>query len=205
MRQTQHLKSQLGAAAAVLIWLGLCLAGFKILFDYGQTPGESATFSSQWPADSTIERKPNQPTLVMFIHPQCPCSRASVGELATLMAHSPQKLDAHVLFLAPKGFADDWVKSDLWRSASAIPGVATTVDPDGREASRFHATTSGNVALYGSTGNLLFSGGITASRGHFGDSNGLDSAIASLSGTTAKPCNSAVFGCPLFGTKSGSE
>jgi hypothetical protein len=205
MDRTEHLKSRLVTTAAVLVWLGLCLAGFKILFDYGQSPGAVATFPANWPTDTTIQRKPNQPTLVMFVHPQCPCTRASVGELARLMAHTPKPLDAHVLFLAPKGFSVDWVKSDLWRSASEIPGVTTTVDHDGIEATRFHATTSGNIALYGSTGNLLFSGGITPSRGHFGDSIGLDSAIASLSGNPTKPCNSAVFGCPLFETKSGSE
>jgi hypothetical protein len=205
MAQTNNLKGQLAIAAAVLVWLALCLTGFKILFDYGQTPGEAATFPPRWPTNSSIQRKPNQPTLVMFVHPQCPCTRASVGELATLMAHAPQKIDAHVLFLAPKGFSDNWVKSDLWQSAAAIPGVTTNIDPDGMEATRFHATTSGNIALYGSTGNLLFSGGITASRGHFGDNIGLDSAIASLSDNKTKPCNAAVFGCPLFGTKTGSE
>jgi hypothetical protein len=149
--------------------------------------------------------KANQATLVMFIHPQCPCSRASIGELARLMAHSSKQFSAYVLFLAPKDYPTTWAKSELWRSAAAIPGVQTVLDPDGLEASRFHATTSGHIAVYNSIGNLVFSGGLTPSRGHFGDSVGLDSALASVTTPAAKPCSSAVFGCPLFGPSSGSK
>jgi hypothetical protein len=141
----------------------------------------------------------------MFIHPQCPCSRASLGELANLMAHSPNRPNAYVAFVAPKGYPTSWVKSELWRTAAAIPGVHTVIDPDGLETRRFHSTTSGNVSLYNVAGDLVFSGGITPSRGHFGDSEGLDFALASLSGTTAKPYHSPVFGCPLFNKESGSE
>jgi hypothetical protein len=187
-----------------LIWFGACVVGFKMLFDYGQTPGAGASVPVGWPADSTLPVKANQTTLIMFVHPHCPCSRASIGELARLMAHSSKHLDAYVLFWQPKGYPLTWAKSELWQSAAAIPGVECVLDPDGKEACRFHAATSGQVAIYSSAGHLLFSGGITPSRGHFGDSIGLDSALASVSTTTAKPC-SAVFGCPLFGPTLGRD
>jgi len=189
--------------AVVLLWIGVALVGFKTLNDYGLTPGKPATIPSQWPADSSLKPQHDRATLVMFVHPQCPCSRASIGELASLMAHTRSKLDAYVLFMAPKGFSDHWVKSDLWQSAAAIPGVKNIADPDGLEAKRFHVTTSGNIALYNPAGKLLFQGGITASRGHFGDSIGRDSALAALAGNPPKSCSSAVFGCPLFNETSG--
>jgi hypothetical protein len=198
-------KASLLTVVGGLIWFGACFVGFKVLFDYGQTPGTVASLPVRWPASSTLHRKANQATLVMFIHPHCPCSRASIGELARLMTHSSQQFNAYVLFLAPKDYPTTWVKSELWKSAAAIPGVQTFLDPDGSEARRFHATTSGGVAIYNSTGTLVFSGGITPSRGHFGDSVGLDSALASLSESATKPCRSAVFGCPLFEPSTGSK
>jgi hypothetical protein len=40
----------------------------------------------------------------MAIHPHCPCSRASIGELSILMAHSRGRLAAFVVFVEPPGF-----------------------------------------------------------------------------------------------------
>jgi hypothetical protein len=99
--------------------------------------------------------------------------------LAQLMAQSQGHLSAYVLFLKPAGFSGDWEKTDLWQSVTDIPGVKPVVDYDGVEASRFHATTSGQTVLYDAVGRLLFSGGITIARGHAGDNAGR-SAIVSL-------------------------
>jgi len=100
--------------------------------------------------------------------------------------------------MKPHGFADDWVKTDLWRHALRIPGVSVLVDEDGIEARHFRAVTSGQVLLYGADGRLLFSGGITSTRGHVGDNPG-ESAIEALVNTgSADDDHSLVFGCPLF-------
>jgi hypothetical protein len=118
------------------------------------------------------------------------------------MAHTQGRLTAYVLFLKPEGFSDDWEKTDLWQSARSIPGVTTVVDDDGNEAQHFHSATSGQTMLYDADGRLLFSGGITGSRGHYGDNAGL-SAIESLVNTgTAERSESFVFGCPLFNESS---
>jgi hypothetical protein len=183
---------------STLVWFVACFIGFKALFDYGQAPGPLAQLPIQWPADSKLQIKPNRPTLVMFVHPKCPCTRASIGELAEFMAHAPKHLTVYVVFLLPNGYAEDWAKSDLWQSAAAILGVQCVFDRDGSETRRFHANTSGQVATYDAAGHLLFSGGLTPSRGHFGDSRGMDLALASVSCPASKLSNSAVFGCPLF-------
>jgi hypothetical protein len=86
-------------------------------------------------------------------------------------------------------------------------------DEDGAEAARFGAATSGQVLVYGRDGALVFSGGITAARGHFGDNEG-SKAIAHFvadprpaaevrerSPADASAGNLArtpVFGCPIF-------
>jgi hypothetical protein len=114
------------------------------------------------------------------------------------MAHSQGRLTAYVLFLKPAGFSENWEKTDLWRSAASIPGVTAMIDDQGAEANRFHAATSGETLLYDAAGVLLFSGGITGSRGHSGDNAG-EAAIVSLVNSGATDLTeTSVFGCPLF-------
>ena len=52
----------------------------------------------------------------------------------------------------------DWERGELWRIASAIPGVHVMADPAGAEAHRFAVSTSGDTLLYGAEGALLFHG-----------------------------------------------
>jgi hypothetical protein len=188
---------------ATVLWLVAVSVGLSVLWGYENTPGASAQPPRRWPSDSSIPRAQGSATLVMMAHPHCPCTRASIGELAALMAHTEGRLKAYVLFLKPEALADGWERTDLFESARSIPGVTAIVDADGREAQRFHSATSGQTMLYDVEGRLLFTGGITGARGHFGDNPGR-SAIESLVLTgVAAHSESSVFGCPLF--DDGSE
>ncbi|HEX8139221.1 MAG TPA: hypothetical protein VF544_16780 [Pyrinomonadaceae bacterium] len=188
---------------ATILWLVAVCFGLSVLWGYESTPGVSAQPPRAWPSDSSIPRAQGSATLVMMAHPHCPCTRASIGELASLMAHTEGHLKAYVLFLKPEALSDGWERTDLFESARSIPGVTALVDADGREAQRFHSATSGQTMLYDGEGRLLFTGGITGARGHSGDNAGR-SAIESLVRTgAAEQSESLVFGCPLF--NDGSE
>ncbi len=165
---------------------------------YSETPGRSDSAPVDWPANSQLARHGHLPTLVIFAHPRCPCTRATIGELALIMAACPDKLQAYVLFSKPADAAADWEQTDLWRSAEAIPGVEVMVDPEDVEARRFHASTSGQAMLFDPAGKLLFSGGITKARGHSGDNLGRDAIVERIRGQTMELARTPVFGCPIF-------
>lgn len=114
------------------------------------------------------------------------------------MTHAQGRLTAYVLFLKPAGFSDDWERTDLWQSAASIPGVKVLIDEDGAEARLFNSSTSGQTILYDSAGRLLFSGGITGSRGHSGDNAGRSAITSLLNAGAATRTETFVFGCPLF-------
>ena len=179
------------------LWAVLVGAGLKILANYETGPGEAGEAPLVWPAASRIERHAGRATLVMAAHPRCPCTRASIRELALLMAGCQGRVTATVLFIRPAGFEDGWERSDLWDSASAIPGVTVRSDDQGVEARRFGAKTSGQAVLYDADGRLLFSGGITGSRGHSGDNAGRSAIVALLTKGTAPRRRTSAFGCPL--------
>ncbi len=66
------------------------------------------------------------------------------------------------------------------------------------EAGRFGVKGSGHVLLYQPSGRLVFSGGITPSRGHEGDNPGR-AAVISLVLQGRSPVNrTPVYGCPLL-------
>ncbi len=184
------------------VWLSAACIGMGLLVGYENAPGPVAAAPVMWPRTSRIRPAPDHPTLVMLAHPHCPCTRASVGELAAIMAHSQGRLTAYVLFLKPEGFANDWEETQLWQSASQIPGVKVMIDGDGQEARLFHAVTSGQTVLYDSQGRLLFSGGITASRGHSGDNAGRSAIVSLVNAEVPDRTETLVFGCPLFSPKS---
>jgi len=179
-------------------WLSLVAVGLWLLWGYENTPGIAAESPRQWPAESQIQPAQDHATLVMLAHPHCPCTRASIGELASIMAHTQGRLSAYVLFIKPEGVSNDWEETDLWQSASTIPGVKVILDGDGREARLFHAATSGQTVLYDPHGRLLFSGGITGSRGHFGDNAGQASIVSLANAEVPNRTETSVFGCPLF-------
>ena len=185
-----------------ILWLTAVGLGIGKLLNYEKTPGVAAASPLWWPASSRVKRSLDRATLVMVAHPHCPCTRASIGELARLMAMCQGRLSATVLFFKPKGFPADWEKTLLWRSAEEIPDVSVICDEEGAEAIRFHAETSGQTLLYDKDGKLRFSGGITISRGHSGDNAGAAAIISLLNEGKTSQTESPVFGCQVLDTNS---
>lgn len=181
-----------------MAWIAAVAFGLGFLLQYESTPGRVGVIGAHWPATSSIQRSGPNPTLVMLAHPRCPCTRASIGELAQIVAGTHGKLNAYVLFSKPPGAGADWEDTELRRSAAAIPGVTVLTDADGREADRFGAETSGHTLLFDSNGALLFSGGITASRGHAGRNAGESAIIAAVNGKRSDRARTPVFGCSLI-------
>lgn len=184
----------------VTLW-GLTMAAAMFgLWRYKATPGTTtAAAPTAWPSDVELVRARGKATIVMLAHPMCPCTKASLSELAVLMARVGQGAKAYVLFLAPRGAGEGWEKSATWEQAAAIPGVQAVSDRGGAIAARFGATVSGHTVLYDADGTLAYSGGITPSRGHSGENAGRWQIVARIEngargGSTAGP----TFGCELF-------
>jgi len=172
-------------------------SGLYVLWAYENKPGAAASAPSRWPADSALRRSDDAPTLVFVAHPQCTCTRASLDELEEILARAKSHPKTYVLFLKPSTTDASWEQTDLWQTASRLPGVTVIRDEEGREAARFGAATSGQTFLYDARGALLFSGGITGARGHFGDNDGLDAVVALVRGQHPVLSHTFAFGCAL--------
>ena len=185
-------------AACCALWLaGLAAAG-RAAWDYQTTAGAPGEPPVRWPQASSIARDRARATVLLVAHPHCPCTRASIAELARLVSRLGNRAAVHVLVHRPADFAPGWERTGVWAAAERIPGVTLHVDVDGAEAARFGAATSGQVLLYDSGGRRRFSGGLTASRGHVGESIGHERVAAIVEGRETAEATSRVFGCALW-------
>jgi hypothetical protein len=196
-------KKQSVIIAAVVLWIPAVAFGINVLWKYSTTPGRPGTPPLVWPAGEPVERMKGDATLLMFVHPQCPCTKATLGELAIIIAHAQGKVGADLFFYLPADQPATWARTDLWTSASAIPGVHVFEDRGAKMAQAFGAFTSGQTLLYDTGGRLLFNGGITAYRGHSGDNAGRSAITALLQDGPARqmilPVATPVLGCSLTG------
>ena len=184
----------------LLAWAGLVATGFGLAWRYEATPGRAAA-ARDWPAGSRIARDAARPTVVQFVHPECPCSRAGLEEIADLVRRRPGRLRLVVALVGAIGLPGPLAASANARLAASIPGAEVVFDADGREARRFGAATSGQTFVFSPGGEALFRGGVTIARGHYGRSRGLDALAALADGRRAPAASAPVYGCALGGTR----
>lgn len=185
-----------------VVWVLAVACGMRIMLRYETVSGAPGDPPAVWPTASRIPRTAGLPMIVVMAHPKCPCTRATIGELALIMARLHNTIQAVVVFVRPPGVADGWDDSDTRRDAAAIPGVTVMTDFNEKEADLFNAQVSGQTMLYNASGKLLFSGGITAWRGHSGDNAGRSAIVSFVTEGTAQPSRTPVFGCALRTPKS---
>jgi hypothetical protein len=169
-------------------WLATVLSGFWFWERYDATPGTERP-------GATASAASNHWQLIVFAHPRCPCTRATLHELAELGAVS--QLSVRVVFVRPPGAPVGWERGDVWESAARIAGVEVRSDPTGAEAQRFGAETSGQAVLVDPGGHVRFRGGLTNGRGRTGASAGRLAVLAWVGGKEGPPTG-PVYGCPLF-------
>lgn len=188
-----------------VLWLVTIGFGLFVMANYESSPGIAGLPPQNWPAELAPIKSRDKFTLVMFAHPRCPCTRASMSELAGLITACGNKMEAIVFFLSPEAMPKDWEKTDIWHHASSLNCVKVIPDLNGLHARLFNSHTSGQTALYDKEGKLVFSGGITSARGRIGNNQGVK-IITSLVNRDSQNIDvpekmpesaTLVFGCPL--------
>lgn len=178
-----------------VVWGLALLSGFLLLFAYkGTSTDLGYAAPSKFPAESSLLAAADKPTLLMFIHPRCACSRASLAELERVLLRVGEAAKTYVVVHSD---TDVMIDTDITQKAAHLPNVVMVADAAGREAARFLASTSGHTLLYSAQGNLVFSGGLTNTRGHEGPSFGQEHLLSALSAQVSARKHAEIFGCSL--------
>lgn len=187
---------RLGAA-----WIVAVVFGFVVLARHEFAAAPVAQAAEAWPAGATLTKASDRPSLLVFIHPDCPCSIASMDELARLVTVCGDRVDTHVIIYSWPDRQVQVFDSSPWKAAERLPDVSLHDDRDGVLARQFGVNTSGHVLMYNPAGTLLYSGGITGSRAHSGDNASLAAVIALVRDHSLhpqSPVSTSVFGCAIF-------
>jgi hypothetical protein len=181
---------------ALTIWVSTIAIGTVWITDYSTRPGKKGISPTSLPIGFGGETSSKLPKLFVFLHPQCPCSGATLKELEKLVERNPDALEINIFFYQPSNQPPEWSETWLWRAASEIPNANLT-KINLEELQKFGAITSGQTLLYDADGNLVFSGGITQARGHEGPNLGSEIIEEYLSGSKPSVSEAPVFGCIL--------
>src|SRR5689334_2511959 len=126
-----HRRGRVWLGAVLLLWLTGVGSGLWAVWAYDNRPGAAAEAPPRWPAQTALAPNHEGPTLVFLAHPQCSCTRASLDELAEILARARTKPRTYVLFLKPSTVESGWEQTELWRSAAHLPGVRVLRDDAG--------------------------------------------------------------------------
>lgn len=190
-------------SVSVVVWLGLLAGGNAMLASYAHSPGEIAAPETASPNVEALRLTESMDPLAVrvsiFVHPDCPCTAASLDELAEAVRGA----GAYVALVAsgPQAQAGRPALMRLEQRAQA-EGWTLTLDYTGQHAKQHGARTSGHTVVYTPNHKLAFHGGVTASRGHRGPNPGIRAVHDLVRGQPTPTESHPVFGCPIFNESS---
>lgn len=176
--------------------------GFVQLTDYSSRPGhpglvpnrlsDVALSDTSLSAGLTTDGKPQ---LLLFYHPKCPCTTATVRILERLNPRFLEPIPITAIAYCADDEPDLWIQSRTTKALSSLDNVRIVIDKGGRLSKSFGATVSGHLLLYNPNGQLTFSGGITPYRGHEGDSPSSLDLLERINSPKDNCMHWPVFGC----------
>lgn len=179
--------------ALLAIWLSAVIGSSWILHRYEATPGGTAARPTPKPPQKLAN------ALLVFAHPQCPCTQASLQNVERFHRDHPE-IRAELVLVIPKGAPKEFAEGPTLQWHRKNPWATLVRDEQGAMARSYGATTSGHVIYIDETGRTRFNGGVTRGRGLVGDSTALRNLYQAVSVNGAKLAqNGSVFGCSLLG------
>jgi hypothetical protein len=185
-------------AVLLTAWAIAVVGASGMLLRYEQTPG-AGDGGRRWPAGAPITLDGRKLTVVVVVHPRCPCTRATLHAIRDLVEEYPDAAGFHFALFCPANAGDEWTQSPNAQLAALVRGADLCKDTDGELCRLLGASTSGTVMVFDHSGANLFTGGVTPSRGHEGDNPGLDALRQLLSGEPLAVRSTPVFGCSIVG------
>lgn len=191
------LTKRIGYPLLLLLLPLIGLSGLLLLADYSYRSREANdAVTDCWP-EFLAGVAPEGQCVVLFYHPHCPCTRATVRSLERMASRCSSRMKWIAYAYCPENEADSWIDTATTRRLREAIRAEVRVDRGGQACVGFGARTSGHIAAYDASGRLLFSGGITPSRGHEGDCIAAATLVRCLGGEETFQRAWPVFGCQI--------
>jgi hypothetical protein len=186
-KRTRWALRLLAGTALVAAWIAALAYGSHVMMTYDTTAGRSA---KRAPAVSSS--KVRAWTCVMVVHPDCPCTRASLSALREIVARYNERVEFRIVMVSETPRLD----SPNFEAACKIPEAAVSWITPQRADELYDSYTSGQAFILDRNGDVAFSGGITPGRGTDKPEFALQLFESVLAGKPVRK-SSPVYGCEL--------
>ncbi len=188
--------SSLVAKITFAIWGILIVCGAQVLISYTNARRNQPAFEDIDPASLAHFVGSSEYSLILFLHPKCSCSRATIRELKSVLSRAPQAYQLTVVMYCPEEKPESWTEGVNERLARRLGPRKWVVD-SGELFSRNHILDSGHVLCFDRNQELRFSGGVTVSRPHEGPNQARLALARILDGGPQAKVHFPVFGCSI--------
>jgi hypothetical protein len=180
---------------AALWTMGLLVAVALFTMWAAREEQKASAKSHNWPEGAPLTLDPARLTLLLFVHPQCRGTEATLQTLARVMERCAGHANVTIMMYEDPALLAHWKGSPIKSEAESIPGAMVREDHMGEAADFFDVATSGSALLFAPDGSLLYRGGITPGLGQAGEGEVLQTWLIEGRGVRHEP----VFGCSLQG------
>jgi hypothetical protein len=150
-----------------------------------------------WPLASGLKLGRDERTLLVFLHPKCTCSQATVAQIVKLKERARNGFRIILAVWQPASSDGSW-DSLTPLGVDQLSDYQVAWDRGGRLAGLFDAHTSGQIFIYEKDGRLVFAGGATSSRGGADEGPSL-AALESLLQEKGNSYSVGLRSMPVFG------
>lgn len=141
----------------IALWLCVVVLCFAKLAVYAQTPGFVGAPPNAAATVIPIDRERH--TLVLCVHPKCPCTQATIYELERLLRRCDELPMVVVYIYESEESPETWYEHAAASIQTRIPDALIMRDPDGEVSESIRVYTSGSTVLYERDGSPVFWGG----------------------------------------------
>ncbi len=182
----------------LLLLMFVSMTGFALLTDYSTRPGPESDVllrisSDELPGIQSTDG--DSPTIILFYHPKCPCTFATIRCLERLSTNFRTQPQIHAFAYRPQDESDTWIDSRSTRVLRNLEDIRIHPDIDGERFRRFGVRVSGHILIYDKNCDLTFSGGITPFRSHEGDCRASQQFVRCANDEIDECTRWPVFGC----------
>lgn len=163
---------------ASAVWLLAIVVVFGAFTRYHIAAGANANAPDILPASIVCKQSDCKDYhLLFFVHPGCPCTKASWYELERVL--HPISTRTHVTAIVLE--YNYSIPAQDHTEVAKLVGASEFVDvlylPEQIVRDEFGVTTSGQCLMYNASKNLVFEGGVTPSRNHTGPNKGIEELL----------------------------
>src|SRR4051812_5871669 len=106
---------------AVALWATAAALLFAVYVNHDLRPGAAARALGDWPEGSALAHSTEHDTLIMFLHPFCPCSKASVAQLNAVIRQLEHPPSVTFVMVRARGLDDASQSSPLLPLIEQLP------------------------------------------------------------------------------------